>query len=351
MPCASPFPPMPRRHLALALLAALTAACGSGEAGVNVKRLDADVVFGIKQQTPQQAVQAITAGPVEAAPDEEVRLLTPQAVATFGKPRINTGLFPATGCPAAALNAFPQKPASEQVNDLPEAGLYRWKRGGSEKLTTVNNQEIPYTGFEQRLIHNVAKVSEGDNPTSDYDDKRNIVYRYETVQPVDNGFRETTFQVKTNSGVQRQAVAATGQRVRAGDPEAGLAIKRIFFRDRQGNAEESTFESGLLILPLPVSPGEQFTSVAKGARGDALTYRGTVGSRERVDACGEIIEGFRVTGTLSGGDLSQTWNFVVATQHGAMLIAENLEYSSAAGTHKPSYTIGQLKPNPADGGT
>ncbi|HEX9969475.1 MAG TPA: hypothetical protein VGB03_04990 [Acidimicrobiales bacterium] len=334
-----------RTPTAIALLAVVTAACGSGEAGVNVKRLDADVVFGIKEQTAQQAVQSITAPPVEAGPDEEVRLLTPQAVQTFSKPRVHTNLFAADDCPPAALNAFPEKSATVQVDTLPTEGLYRWKRGGSEKVKALNNQEIAYTGYEQRLVSNVVKVSESENVTSDYDDRRNIVYRYDTVQPLGSGVRETSYQVKTNAGVQRQAAAATGQRVRTGDAEAGLAIKRIVTRDSQGT-EESTFEVGLLILPLPVAPGETFTSVAKGARGDALRFQGTVGAKQRVDACGTIIEGFRVTGTLSGGDVTETWTFLVATQYGAILIEERFEYETSFGSHKPIFTIGQLHPKP-----
>lgn len=344
-----PFPPMPRRAtVAVALLAVVTAACGSGESGVNVKRLDADVVFGIKEQTPKQAVQSIAAPPVEAGPEQEVRLLRPQAVETFSKPRIRTDLFAANSCPPAALNAFPEKPASEQVSTLPEPGSYRWKRTGTERLYALNNQELPYSGYEQRLVRNVVKVSESQNTTSDYDDKRNIVYRYETVQPLGSGVRETTYQVKTNAGVQRQASATTGQRVRAGDPEAGVVIKRILTRDRQGNTEESVFEVGLLILPLPVAPGESFSSIARGTRGDTLQFDGTVGTKQRVDACGTIIEGFRVSGTLTGGGLNEKWSFLVATQYGAVLIEERFEFESLQGTHKPVFTIGQLRPSPVE---
>ncbi|MBW3668541.1 MAG: hypothetical protein KY443_04935 [Actinobacteria bacterium] len=345
---SSPFPPM-RRHAAVAaatLLAVVSAACGSGESGVSVKRLDADVVFGIKEQTTQQAARSIAAVPVEAEPDEEVRVLAPQAAQQFSKPRFRTDLFATDSCPPAALNAFPEKAATEQVPVLPEPGLYRWRRSGTERLKVLNNQEVAYTGFELRLLHRVVKISETQNPTSEYDDKRNIVYRYETVQPFLDGIRQTTYQVKTNAEVQRQASPFTGQRVRAGDPERGLVIKRIVTQDRQGNTEESVFESGLLILPLPVSPGETFTSVAKGTRGDALTFDGTVGTRQRVDACGEIIEGFRVTGKLTADGFSPTWSFLVAPQYGAILIEEQYKYDSQAGTHNPVFTVGQVKPRP-----
>jgi hypothetical protein len=110
--------------------------------------------------------------------------------------------------------------------------------------------------------------------------------------------------------------------------------------------------TGLLVLPLPVRTGEEFTSVAVDPRSrftiryDAMTVR-----RSRVDACGEIIEGWLVEGiqTTSAGD-ARDYRIIVAPHLGAILLNESVSLENDSGTYNLDFTIGQSQPDPADGG-
>jgi len=333
---------LPRKAAGLFALAMVVAACGSqGEPGVNVKGLDADVVFGVKNKAGTQP----GAAPEEPAPDEEINLVADAPDVPGARRSFRQEVQPSAPCPEASINAFPKEASGEQVSDQPAPGLYRWKRGGSIKLAALEGQEQKLQGFELRLVENVVVVSESVNRTSDYPDKRNIVYRYDTVQPFGEGTLRTTYQVKTNAEVQREAKPITGNpRVRAGDPERGLAIVRERYEGRGGSVEERTFVPGLLILPLPVSPGEKFTSVSEVTREGTVQFEGEIKSKQRIDACGDIVEGYLVDGTLTRPGLTTSYDILVATQLGAMIVQEQYLFTDATGTHDLRFELGQLEP-------
>ena len=64
---------------------------------------------------------------------------------------------------------------------------------------------------------------------------------------------------------------------------------------------------------------------------------------------GEIVDGWQVntTETFSGAtNQPATYNYLVATQLGAMIIGEHIDASTADGHSVVDYTIGQTKPDP-----
>ncbi|HVF75854.1 MAG TPA: hypothetical protein VM938_12460 [Acidimicrobiales bacterium] len=333
---------------------AMVAACGSqGEPGVNVKGLDADVVFGVKNKA---GTQAPGAAPDQLAPDEEIALVAEDTVQPGGPRSFRQEVQRSEPCPEASINAFPKEASTEQVSEQPAPGRYRWQRGGTTKLAALQGQEVRITGFEVRVIENVTLTSESTNPATDYPDKRNFVYRYDTVQPYGKGTLRTTYQVKTNAEAQREVKPVTGDpRVRAGDPERGLAIVGEVYNTPDGGREERRFVPALLILPLPISPGEQFTSTSEvstvGLRSDmtrqgAARFDGTIKAKERIDACGDIVEGYRVEGKMQQPGFTTAYNILVATQLGAMIIEEQYKFSDAFGTHDLRFELGQLVPTP-----
>jgi hypothetical protein len=106
----------------------------------------------------------------------------------------------------------------------------------------------------------------------------------------------------------------------------------------------------LVYLPLPVTPGATFSSRSiDGVSGAVLTMDATIKGRQRVDACGDIIDGWQVTSTQSftpksgGSTTSRTYDFIVATQLGGVLIGEHAKSGS---TLDVSYSVGQLEPDP-----
>jgi hypothetical protein len=266
-------------------------------------------------------------------------------------PRVVSGP-PKTPCPTAASNAFPHEAAPLDVptDRRPAIGSYRWKKGGSE---TISGHKITVSGFEQRFIRNIQELGKSTNtqqvPGSAA--QPGVVFSYETVQPDTSGnIVVTTYQVNTYATQQTQYVPPTNaQSVSGGDPERGLTIKRIEVVDKKGNTV-SSFEpiTGLLLLPLPVQQGLQFQSVAIDSKtGEEATFNATVLPRQRVDACGELLEGWEVKGdqTFSGAT-TRTEDLIVAPQLGGIVISDAIAQTNGTDGIDTVSTIGQSKPDP-----
>lgn len=345
-----------RRNRALVwlpLAAMLAAACGGGdgESGVGVKNIDADIAFGL--EPPVEGITKVTdVAPPPPDPDfgDDEVVLEPTG------PRTRRTLRPRrkdpSTCPAARANSSAALAAGQEVLDLPQEGSYRWKKGGTIRRNEVDAAPIPLTGFEQRLITDVVEVSRGTNPA---DGKPNITFTYKVIAPYDTDKTETRhYTVKTNVEGQREVNARTGQRARTGAPDRGLSLTRVTITDKRGEVQsDKRYSPPLLLLPLPVSPGETFTSSAVeapgvGGEGGSLNFAAQVLPRQRVDACGDLIEGFEVNGSLQDAEGKvDNQRLFIATQYGAVLIYEKHDYDDAVnGRQAPEYSIGQLEPGP-----
>lgn len=351
-----------RRRLVAAVisLAVVAAACGGERsAGVGITELSSDIAFGSATSdeptpgpanfnpspvTPSQAISSEDLPDQFFAPVQRQNRFRPP-VAPIENP-----------CPEAAVDEFPDETAPiwgpDEHKALPREGLYRWQRSGTLKSADTAGREIAVSGFERRLVRNVEVIEE----TVAEDGTRTAAkFTFETVQPEISGSNTiiTTFQVRTNA---RSAAVFNPSRgddeVTAGEAERGLVIKRIETIDREGG-QVSLFQPavGLLLLPIRVRPGEDFTSTAVDPRSrQQLQIRGQVMNRERVDACGEIIEGWRVKSTLTstggGANFSRDYSYLVATQYGAILLDEQIEQSGVDDELKLLFEIGQQDPDP-----
>ena len=253
----------------------------------------------------------------------------------------------------------------------PAEGLYRWKRKGTQMVANLPGVKLPIDGFEQRLVRNVVKVSDTE-------------YTFETIQPELAGGITTisTFKVKTDA-VSRSATPPVAPpdpnhptlpvtppvppptrppgtpelptppgAVTVGDPERGISLLKLQRVDAQGNSSELTFSPAVLYLPLQVQPGEQFTAVGIDARtGSVLQHQARVLRRERVDACGEIVDGWAVesTQTFSGSTETsppRTYRYIIAPQLGGIIVSEEIHVTSPQGQTDAVFTLGQLRPSP-----
>jgi hypothetical protein len=174
-----------------------------------------------------------------------------------------------------------------------------------------------------------------------------LFYSYELIQPDFSnakGYWDYHFQVKTDA--------------QEGDPEGGLALKEIDHYDSNFKNPQQAFvgEPALLLLPLPVSPGPvgvstplgnqgEPTSVDTSGSGNAMSFNGKVGARERVDACGTPVQAWPVDGTLTNGSGQATVHLDVATQWGAMLVTFDIDGSWLGTTYtKATQKVGQAPP-------
>ncbi|HEV7862333.1 MAG TPA: hypothetical protein VGR20_06520 [Acidimicrobiia bacterium] len=374
-------------RLAIAGVAALMlAGCVKQDApGVGIQKLAADIVFGVKPaaDTPPPNLDPGQAGPGDATtyvPDPgSFGAGTAPGGGDFSSgparpgprlPRVTPIAPPKSTCPPAALTAFPAKEAGQTVEGVPTEGQYRWKRQGTQTVATLPGIKLPVAGFEQRLVRNVVKVSETE-------------YTFETVQPElgTNVTTISTFKVKigavsrtvtppvqppdlthptapvplpvpvpgTTPALPKPPIPGT---LSAGDPERGISLMKLQRVDAAGNSSELTFSPAVLYLPLDIVPGEEFNSVGIDPRtGSVLQNQAKVVKRERVDACGEIVDGWAVesTQTFSGTGQTappRTYRYIIAPQLGGIIISEELHTATAQGNTDVTLSIGQLKAAP-----
>lgn len=334
-----------RPVLGLVVLALFTTACVSeGDPGVQVTKVEADLVFGVKEPEPP-APPANTTVDAELPPSA----FEPADLADFGDfpsfdafPPIGAPPTAAVGeCPAAPPTAVAERAAEVNINGFAAEGLYRWQRDGTQK-PAGSGPEVAGTKidtFERRILRNIKKES----PT---------VHTYETVQPDISGKNVviTTFRVRTDA-LNRDSTGA-GLPVagpRAGEPDRGVAITRIETQDAQGNtSSEFNPSTPVLILPLPVSTNEEYQSVGVDpVSGQTLVHKAKVLARERVDACGEVVDGWAVEAEQTSSDQDAPivrYRYLVAPQYGGMIISEKLNYAAGGLDNEFLFRLGQIEP-------
>jgi hypothetical protein len=74
--------------------------------------------------------------------------------------------------------------------------------------------------------------------------------------------------------------------------------------------------------------------------------------RGRVDACGDLVDGWRAESTQTRSDAagSVAYNYLLATQYGGALILEEIHTTTADGSaFDVTFSLAQLHPDPPEG--
>lgn len=350
------------RLLGAVLAAAVfTGACASpNDPGVSVDSTEADIVFGVKE--PLETVTPANVGGGAFGEDDAGNEFLGEEL-SFGptkkpgpRPPLYSGGAGKVACPAAALNAFPDREATINVNPPftpPREGLYKWKREGEQTkpdpLDATKEVTTKVQGMEDRLVRNVKVASETETRAQ---------YTFDTVQPNlgSSTVTITHWFVDSNPAADTdQNSPVSGDRVTAGEPERGIVIRGFDTLDRNGENVGSvvfTPRAGLLVVPLPIRTGEVFASAAVDTRsGRTFRIEGKVVKRTQVDACGTVIAGWQVESRYSFPGGSATYNYVVAPQFGGVLLQEFLDQQAVNDNDQPvktkaTFTIGQQEPDP-----
>ncbi|MDP1795478.1 MAG: hypothetical protein Q8K63_15170 [Acidimicrobiales bacterium] len=329
----------------LALIAIASTACvKQNDAGVGIAKFDSSAVFGIAIDKPIVPGFSLP----EALADTDFDL------PDLPSPSPINPIPPTGPCPDAKLNAFPKATATPQVKGMPTEGLYTWKRNSFLLKNTANAamplQNLPFA-LQGRAIRRVTRESPHQ-------------FSYEMVAPnpfTDEGSVITTFRVNNNPEllVNRRVAARTigvvpvpGYDARIANPgdQPGIFITRIEQQTASGT-QVSVFQpvQPMMIAPLDegiLRSGQTFQSFGIDASsGTVITNNGSVGRTVRVDACGEIVEGYAVTlrqiltddiQTESGlfnvvtTQESRSVDFIFASQFGVLPIGETLSLGDAA---------------------
>ena len=369
-----------RRRLlaALAAMAVVAAACVQQDApGLTISELEASLVFGIDEQPEPGAtpVEATLGFPQLDIPD----LFVPEPRPFERKPFVVD--VPAEDpCPGARNVATVEFGAIDNVTtegpgNRPVEGVYRWRRlvaSGGRDAEPVEQ------GFELRAIRNVTDVPESQWSSNPLATSAREVFTFEEVRnlsfvelvPTSEGVVEelverfliTTFLVDTEA--LRARVSQTDvvtQLPSTGNPNRGVTLMSSITVDGDGDQPAGTdaFEpsNGLALLPLPFVSGESYRTAATDAsHGRTVVNDTTVNPRDRFNACGDMMEGFRVNvsqtvSTTSSSSPSRVFevDYIIAPQHGGVVISENV-YDNLSGNRVLLHQA-QLHPDPlpADG--
>jgi hypothetical protein len=323
---------MRRAALVFAAVALVGACARSESSGLNVKGYSADLVFSANPRPPLTPPGAGSI-PVLGIPN----IVDVPAVIfddrPFTRPPALRPVCPAAKPGGAALESAPPVAPSGR---RPDVGAYRWKRVGTQGVaaSTGGAAKVDLTGFERRVVRDVREVA--DDGT----------FAYQTVNTdLTSTTYVTTWQVKPEALQER--VSELSAAVSVGDPERGLVVKAIDRFDAT-NTMIGSFRptTGLLVLPLPVTPGEQFVSVAVDPQTvQVAQYQAQVVARDRIDACGDYVEGWRVTGTLTfSGSTPQQYDLLIAPQLGSLVVSEHIVTQNAIGQLDVTSSLGQLHP-------
>lgn len=331
---------------------------------VAITKIEASLVFGVKP--PAEPVQA----PVQQAAAQIVDQVFPDMTAaaapvprplptTFELPAAQAPTFTAlplngakaaSDCPTAPPTAAAALAAEVNITGQPPVGLFRWKREG--KITSADGTETTIgRSFERRIVRNFTKTSD-------------TLSTFETVAPVSGSELVAVSTYEVNTAPQATNVDPGYNQVitvpTVGEPERGITLKKIEYLGRDGDAVDA-FEPtvGLLMLPLPVVSGESYESVAVDPKtGQTIVHEATVTRRGRIDACGELVDGWLVESTQTrtegvGEPATEVkYSYIVGTQYGGILLNEHVQASDGGdGIVDLDYTQAQLEPDPLPDGS
>jgi hypothetical protein len=234
------------------------------------------------------------------------------------------------------------------VDRLPTEGLSRWKQAGSQTFPNVG--EFPVQGFERRTVEDVELLRGTPEAPIEH------TYRTTQIDFLSRNILESGFRVRTDGRTVRGNAAELliDESVAAGEPDRGVVLESLDELDPETGdvLSSSRFSPPVLYLPLQVFPGEQYQSVGIDTRtGATLQHTAKVVERTRVDACGDVVDGWLVEArqVFSGpdGPSSREYTYIVATQRGGVLISEAYaqEIPGVTGVDVV-LSLGQLEPSP-----
>ena len=258
-------------------------------------------------------------------------------------------------CPLATVNDFAKESSPQKITgQRPAEGVYLWKRAGTQ---TIDGKTTDLAGFEDRIVQNVKETSAADGGT----------FEYETVQKnLDATVQTLKWRVRSDAGnsatghplnadINSPGVVNFSQNI--GEPDRGLSLLSINSKTADGVATNFSPLTPLLYMPYNnggVIPGRLWSALSL----DPLTLTavqldGSVLGHSEVDVCGTIIDGWKVSSTLTytsrAGRLQVKYVYVVANQLGGMIISEHIESPAEAPTLRVDFTLGQVKPKPIPG--
>ena len=222
-------------------------------------------------------------------------------------------------CPQAPVTVIPN-PAALTIDKAPAAGVYPYR--STSTFTTPKGEKVTVDGTTERTLQNVQT----DAATGDIS--------YDVVIAEFGTVTTTTYNVRRTAASDLNGIYLT-HTVRT-------------------NADKSVDEfapvpPGLKMFPMPAAVGTSFRSTATdGPHATSMILKGVVRERTRIDACGELVEGWGTDvtihvekGGLPEGGRSPKINavFVVVPQLGGLIVADRTTMSLADVQDPPNQDV------------
>lgn len=273
---------------------ALTACVRQQPPGMSVRRLPAELVFGVPELEEAAAPAGLT------SPDEEPEPFVPDL---RRPPPFNpTTMVP---CRQAGPNDVPAEEANVVVAGRPKEGVFSWKQKGQDQPPNYPFR-FPLPDFVERQVKDVRPEAGSSN------------FSFKTVE------REQRITSRT-------LVTST---FRVDLTNASANLRGIFLtqiiNDRRDGSAPRVFNPTppITFLPMPVNTGNEgaFQTIAVDtATLETMSHSGVVRDRLRVDACGTLIDSWLVDGEQTFGGIRRDYNYAIATQFGGVIIFEHSE--------------------------
>lgn len=242
--------------------------------------------------------------------------------------------IPFVECPDATDTSFPEKPVTAMVTGRPTPGVYRWKHDGWIEVIGIT-PKLPAAQLGTRTVRAVTPTPDG------------FTYEYE------------------QTSVGGNEIQTIGIRYAENAPTNGVYLLRLQLVDNRGQSvldfnPPSLLAPKLMSLPV-VSERIAVTSVDPVSK-LSFTLEGEVDGRAgaRLDACGEMVEAWRFTGSSrlvqdltdqAKAMRSTKYDTYFASQLGGLFVGDHVEtigtfegvfnYRTSMATN-----IGTLKPEP-----
>ena len=340
------------RLAAVLLLAVAGSSCAKAAGpGVAVQKVQSNIAFGLASTTTTTPVGSALPPTLAAVnltgPGQPLPAFSYETTTTYnyGSPQYGTQT---NVCPQPPYGASPDKAVTTSVSQPPKAGTYKWQIRTSQPVsgTSVTLSTVHYVTY---AVKNVSKVTTAPNPQGG----ETKTFTFDVVSPGEQGGTvTTTYQVTENALQVSESAGNFGQHQHAGSPDRGVSLAAVVDRNSAGTVTGSFRPSpAVLLLPLDVQVPQSFQSVGVDpSTGASFSNNVTVsGSAKRVNACGQLVDGWDVTGTQAfsgtGGERTTgTVEYAVATQYGGLLTYSAVTPTGSSQTEAD--VIGQLNPDP-----
>jgi len=254
---------MRRTAVLAAVLGLVATACGGPREPLEIGHFThrSDIVLGA---APVVRVEAPVAVPPTALPVRHiiVRLSPPSTGAPIAYPvpePIDLG-----PCPTASPIAAPKVVATTGIDLPPAPATYTFRNDGRYEMSGANAGKGVIEGESTRVVSNVVDLEDG-------------TFRFDVEATLEDTTTVTTYLLTPGA-------------------DDGIVIDKVVTRTGEEGTddyEESTFDPtpNLRLLNLPVVTGENWNAQGVDpATGQGMAFHATVVTKDRADACGELID-------------------------------------------------------------